>query len=144
MNNLRTDINLVYPLQNEFILLKSDRPNGFAIDLLPSLLVPPKTNPLGDVCVVENTEPFVIPQKELIEHNDTFIFRHENSKSNIMRINIVGNHKKDTGVSQDVHILHGILVNAFGKEIQIRHIPHFYPQCPIAEVNFFLTSNYNA
>lgn len=55
-----------------------------------------------------------------------------------MRINIVGNHKKDTGVSQDVHILHGILVNAFGKEIQIRHVPHYYPQCPIAEINFFI------
>ena len=55
-----------------------------------------------------------------------------------MRVNIVGNHRPGTGVSQDVHILHGLLVNAFGKETQIRHIPHFHPQCPEAEVNFFV------
>ena len=55
-----------------------------------------------------------------------------------MRVNLIGNHKKDTGVSQDVHILHGLLVHVFGKEIQVRHIPHFWPQCPEAEVNFFI------
>jgi glycosyltransferase involved in cell wall biosynthesis len=55
-----------------------------------------------------------------------------------MRVNIIGNHKKGTGVSQDVHILHGILVNALGKETEIRHVPHFYPQCQQAEVNFFV------
>ena len=55
-----------------------------------------------------------------------------------MRVNIIGNHRPGTGVSQDVHILHGLIVNAFGKETQIRHIPHFHPQCPQAEVNFFV------
>jgi len=55
-----------------------------------------------------------------------------------MRVNIIGNHKKDTGVSQDVHILHGMIVHALGQETQIRHIPHYYPQCPQAEVNFFI------
>jgi len=55
-----------------------------------------------------------------------------------MRVNIIGNHKKDTGVSQDVHILHGLLVHVLGQETQIRHIPHYYPQCPQAEVNFFI------
>lgn len=55
-----------------------------------------------------------------------------------MRVNIIGNHKKDTGVSQDVHILHGMIVHALGQETQIRHIPHYHPQCPQAEVNFFI------
>ncbi len=55
-----------------------------------------------------------------------------------MRVNIVGNHKKGTGVSQDVQILHGMIVHALGEEVQIRHIPHYWPQCPEAEVNFFI------
>ena len=55
-----------------------------------------------------------------------------------MRINIIGNHRKGTGVSQDVHILHGLLVHTLGQETQIRHIPHYHPQCPEADVNFFV------
>jgi hypothetical protein len=55
-----------------------------------------------------------------------------------MRVNIIGNHKKITGVSQDVHVLHGMLVHVFGKDIQVRHVPHYYPQCAEAEVNFFI------
>lgn len=55
-----------------------------------------------------------------------------------MRVNIIGNLTKNTGVSQDVHILHGILVNALGGDTQIRHIPQYYPQCPQADVNFFI------
>ena len=55
-----------------------------------------------------------------------------------MRVNIIGNLKKNTGVSQDVHILHGMIVHAFGQETEIRHIPHYYPQCGQAEVNFFV------
>lgn len=55
-----------------------------------------------------------------------------------MRVNIIGNHKKTTGVSQDVHVLHGMLVHVFGKDIQVRHVPHYYPQCAEAEVNVFI------
>lgn len=55
-----------------------------------------------------------------------------------MRINIIGNVAKTTGVSQDMHILHGMIVHVFGKETEIRHLPHFYPHCPEAEVNFFI------
>jgi glycosyltransferase involved in cell wall biosynthesis len=55
-----------------------------------------------------------------------------------MRINIIGNHRKGTGVSQDVHILHGLIVHAFGQDTEIRHVPHFYPQCQEAEINFFI------
>lgn len=55
-----------------------------------------------------------------------------------MRINIIGNRTKTTGVSQDMHILHGLIVHRFGDEIEIRHVPHFYPQCKEADVNFFV------
>lgn len=55
-----------------------------------------------------------------------------------MRINIIGNHRKGTGVAQDVHILHGLLVHALGEDIQVRHVPHFHPQCHEADVNFFI------
>lgn len=55
-----------------------------------------------------------------------------------MRVNIIGNHRKTTGVAQDTHILHGLISHVFGQETQIRHIPHYYPQCPQAEVNFFI------
>jgi hypothetical protein len=46
--------------------------------------------------------------------------------------------KKTTGVAQDVHILHGLIAHVLGQETQIRHIPSYYPQCPEAEVNFFI------
>ena len=55
-----------------------------------------------------------------------------------MRVNIIGALRKDTGVSQDVHVLHGMIAHVLGKETEIRHIPHYYPQCPQAEVNFFI------
>lgn len=55
-----------------------------------------------------------------------------------MRVNLIGNHKNSIGLSQDLFVLHGMLVHVFGKETQIRHIPHFYPQCPEAEVNIFI------
>jgi len=55
-----------------------------------------------------------------------------------MRVNIIGNHKKNTGVSQDAHILHGMIVHVLGQETEFRHIPHFHPQCAQAEVNFFI------
>ena len=55
-----------------------------------------------------------------------------------MRINLIGNHRKGTGVSQDVQILDGLVAHVFGREAQTRHIPHYYPQCPEAELNFFV------
>ena len=55
-----------------------------------------------------------------------------------MRVNLIGNHRKGTGVSQDVQILHGLIAHVLGKETQIRHIPHYYPQCPQAELNIFI------
>jgi glycosyltransferase involved in cell wall biosynthesis len=55
-----------------------------------------------------------------------------------MRVNLIGNHRKGTGVSQDVAILHGLIAHVFGEDVQVRHIPHYYPQCPQAEINFFI------
>jgi len=55
-----------------------------------------------------------------------------------MRVNLIGNHKSSIGLSQDLFVLHGMIVHVFGKETQVRHIPHFYPQCPEAEVNIFI------
>jgi hypothetical protein len=55
-----------------------------------------------------------------------------------MRVNIIGNLSKRTGVSQDIHIIHGMIAHAIGKETTIRHVPHFFPQCEEAEVNFFI------
>lgn len=55
-----------------------------------------------------------------------------------MRVNIIGNLSKNTGVSQDIQILHGMIAHVLGKEAEVRHIPSFYPQCPEAEVNFFI------
>ena len=54
-----------------------------------------------------------------------------------MRVNIIGN-SNSSGLSQDIHIIHGMIVNALGKETTIRHVPHFYPQCEEAEINFFI------
>ena len=55
-----------------------------------------------------------------------------------MRVNIIGNLSKRTGVSQDMQIIHGMIAHVIGKETTIRHVPHFFPQCEEAEVNFFI------
>ena len=57
-----------------------------------------------------------------------------------MRVNIIGTQAKTTGLTQDTEILHGMLVLILGKTTEIRHIPHYYPQCPEAEINFFVES----
>jgi hypothetical protein len=56
-----------------------------------------------------------------------------------MRVNIIGNHQKQHfGVSQDTRVLHGMIAHVLGKETEIRHVPHYYPQCPQADVNVFI------
>uniref|UniRef100_A0A6C0M0E2 Uncharacterized protein n=1 Tax=viral metagenome TaxID=1070528 RepID=A0A6C0M0E2_9ZZZZ len=55
-----------------------------------------------------------------------------------MRINLIGNFNPNTGVSQDVSILHGLIVHVLGPETRVRRVPHFHPQCPQAEINFFI------
>jgi hypothetical protein len=55
-----------------------------------------------------------------------------------MRVNFIGSFGKNTGVSQDVSILHGLVAHVLDKDAQIRHVPHRFPSCPQAEVNFFV------
>jgi glycosyltransferase involved in cell wall biosynthesis len=55
-----------------------------------------------------------------------------------MRINLIGNPTKGTGVSQDVQIAHGLIAHVLGDTAQIRHVPHYLPHCPQAEVNVFI------
>jgi hypothetical protein len=55
-----------------------------------------------------------------------------------MRVNLIGNHQKGTGVSHDVQILHGLIAHVLGDTAQIRHVPHYYPQCPQADLNIFV------
>lgn len=55
-----------------------------------------------------------------------------------MRVNFIGSFGKNTGVSQDVSILHGLVGHVLDKDAKIRHISHRFPQCPQAEVNFFI------
>ena len=55
-----------------------------------------------------------------------------------MRVNFIGTFGKTTGVSQDVSILHGLVAHVLDKDAKVRHIPHRIPQCPQAEVNFFI------
>lgn len=55
-----------------------------------------------------------------------------------MRINLITNNTTNTGLSQDVQILRGILVSVFGKDISIRKINYVFPECAEAEVNIFL------
>ena len=55
-----------------------------------------------------------------------------------MRVNFIGSFGKNTGVSQDVSILHGLVAHVLDKDAQIRHVPHRFPSCPQAEVNFFI------
>lgn len=55
-----------------------------------------------------------------------------------MKINIVGNFTKNTGLMQDAAILRGILTGILGENIKIFKVPHVLPECGEADINFFL------
>ena len=55
-----------------------------------------------------------------------------------MRVNFIASFGKNTGVSQDVSILHGLVAHVLGSDAEVRHVRHQSPQCPQAEVNFFI------
>jgi hypothetical protein len=55
-----------------------------------------------------------------------------------MKVNIIANFQKNTGLMQDSAILRGILTATFGDSIQIFRVPHVFPQCEESDVNFFL------
>jgi len=56
-----------------------------------------------------------------------------------MRVNIIYN-AQSTGLHQDAHLLNGMLVLSLGKDVVVRHVPHYFPQCEEAEINFFIES----
>jgi hypothetical protein len=55
-----------------------------------------------------------------------------------MRVNIIGAHRKTTGLAQDGMLVHGALGLAFDDKVQVRMVPSFYPQCGDADYNIFL------
>ena len=54
-----------------------------------------------------------------------------------MRINLISNHRKDTGLAQDVNIIRGILTAVFDKNVQINFVQYIQPQCVEADFNIF-------
>jgi hypothetical protein len=55
-----------------------------------------------------------------------------------MRVNLISNHRKNTGLSQDVNILRGLLTAIFDKTVQIQFVQYVQPQCQEADINIFL------
>lgn len=55
-----------------------------------------------------------------------------------MRVNLIGTATPLTGLAQDTSILHALFAHVLGPESQIRHVPHFQPYAPEAEVNVFI------
>ena len=55
-----------------------------------------------------------------------------------MKVNIIYNSRKGTGLSQDASILRGILTAVFDKDVQISGVNFNYPECPEADFNIFL------
>lgn len=55
-----------------------------------------------------------------------------------MKINIIGNFTKNTGLMQDAAILRGILTGILGESIKIFRVPYVLPECGEADINFFL------
>ena len=55
-----------------------------------------------------------------------------------MRVNIISSFGKNTGLSQDVNLIRGVLSAFLGEDLQLRGVPHVFPHCEEAEVNIFL------
>ena len=55
-----------------------------------------------------------------------------------MKVNIIANFQKNTGLMQDAALLRGMLTVVFGDKVQIFRVPHVFPQCEEADFNFFL------
>ena len=54
-----------------------------------------------------------------------------------MRVNLISSHRKNTGLSQDVNIMRGLLTSIFDKDVEICLVQYVMPQCTEAEVNIF-------
>lgn len=55
-----------------------------------------------------------------------------------MRVNLISNHRKNTGLSQDVNIMRGLLTAIFNDNVQIQFVQYVQPQCQEADINVFL------
>ena len=55
-----------------------------------------------------------------------------------MRVNIISNHRPNTGLSQDSKILGGILYAMFEEDLQLKYVQYVQPECSEADVNVFL------
>jgi hypothetical protein len=55
-----------------------------------------------------------------------------------MRVNLISNYRKNTGLSQDVNIMRGILTAVFKENVEIQFVQYIQPQCQEADVNIFL------
>jgi hypothetical protein len=55
-----------------------------------------------------------------------------------MRVNLISSFGSNTGLSQDVALMRGILTAVFEKDLELRGVPHMFPHCEEAEVNIFL------
>lgn len=55
-----------------------------------------------------------------------------------MKVNIISNSRKQTGLSQDIGILRGILSAVFGDKVEIFSVNHNFPECQDADYNIFL------
>jgi hypothetical protein len=54
-----------------------------------------------------------------------------------MRVNLISNHRKNTGLSKDVDIMRGLLTAVFDTNVEIRLVQYSLPQCQEADVNVF-------
>lgn len=55
-----------------------------------------------------------------------------------MRVNIISNFGKNTGLNQDTFLLRGLLAGIYEKEVSISCVPYIHPHCEEADINFFL------
>jgi len=55
-----------------------------------------------------------------------------------MRVNIIWNARKGTGLSHDIGILRGMLTAVFGSDVEMFSVNHSLPECPDADFNVFV------
>lgn len=54
-----------------------------------------------------------------------------------MKVNLISNHRPNTGLTQDVNIMRGILSAVFEKDVEVTLVQFVQPQCSEADVNIF-------
>lgn len=55
-----------------------------------------------------------------------------------MKVNIIWNARRQTGLSQDIGLLRGILSAVFDKDVEIFSVNHVLPECQDADYNIFV------